>query len=75
MAQIMTTTGFWFDIIQTQTPDGEATSIYQHVYSDTIDFSLEELVDVTVPANKTHYNGVWEEAKMKGDLTSGMNWL
>jgi len=66
-------TGFWFDTIQTQIPDGEATSNYQHVYSNTTDFSLEELLDVTVRAKKTHYHGVWQDAKMKGDLTSGMN--
>jgi hypothetical protein len=41
-----------------QIPHGEATAIYQYAYSDTIDFSLEELVDVTVPANKTRYIGV-----------------
>jgi len=68
-------TGFWFDIIQMQIPYGEATSIYQCSYSDTIDFSLAELVDVTVRANKTHYSGVWQDAKMKVDLTSVMNWL
>jgi hypothetical protein len=41
-----------------QIPDGEATSIYQCAYSGTIDFSLEELVDVIVQANKTHSSGV-----------------
>lgn len=59
----MIMSGFWFDIIQMQIPDGEATSIYQCAYSGTIDFSLEELV--TVPANKTHYSGVWQDAKWK----------
>jgi hypothetical protein len=26
-------------------------------------------------ANKTHYSGVWQDAKMKVDLTSFMSWL
>jgi hypothetical protein len=41
-----------------QIPDGEAKSIYQCSYSVTIDFSLEEPVDVAVRTNKTHYSGV-----------------
>jgi hypothetical protein len=45
-------------MIQMRIPDGEATSIYQCVYSDTIDFSLEEILDVRLRANKTHYSGV-----------------
>jgi len=58
-----------------QIPDGEATSIYQCAYSGTIDFSLEELVDVTMQANKTQSSGVRQDGKMKVDLTSVMIWL